>query len=74
MNANLEISREGRILRVTLNRPDKRNALRRAVSGRLSTRSMQAQDDARSGLFFWMRKAMSSVRAWIWTKPPRRCA
>lgn len=42
MNANLEISREARILRLTLNRPEKRNAL----SGDLCQEIVEAIDQA----------------------------
>jgi enoyl-CoA hydratase/carnithine racemase len=50
MNANLvEISREGAVLRVTLNRPDKRNALNAAMCATISDAVEGAQDDAEIG-------------------------
>ena len=49
MNSNLEISREARILRLTLNRPDKRNALTSDLCREIADAIDQAQDDATVG-------------------------
>jgi enoyl-CoA hydratase/carnithine racemase len=49
MNSNLEISREARILRLTLNRPDKRNALTSDLCREIADAIDQAQDDGTVG-------------------------
>ena len=49
MNPNLEISREARVLRLTLNRPDKRNALNSELCRDLVDAVEEAQDDPAIG-------------------------
>lgn len=49
MNAKLEISREGAVLRVTLNRPEKRNALTTAMCAAIADAVEGAQDDSEIG-------------------------
>jgi enoyl-CoA hydratase/carnithine racemase len=49
MTANLEISREARVLRITLNRPDKRNALTGAMGQGIVETVESAQQDASVG-------------------------
>jgi enoyl-CoA hydratase/carnithine racemase len=50
MNANLvEISREGAVLRLTLNRPEKRNALNAAMCGAIADAVEVAQEDNEIG-------------------------
>jgi len=49
MNPNLEISREARVLRLTLNRPDKRNALNSELCRDLVYAVEEAQDDPAIG-------------------------
>src|SRR5262245_38091196 len=49
MSANLEINREGRVLRVALNRPEKRNALNLAVCRALLETLKEAEGDAGTG-------------------------
>jgi enoyl-CoA hydratase/carnithine racemase len=49
MNANLEISREGAVLRVTLNRPDKRNALSADMCRGIVDAVEGAEDDGSVG-------------------------
>lgn len=49
MNGNLEVSREGRILRVTLNRPEKRNALSAALCEEIADAIEGAQEDTSVG-------------------------
>src|SRR5215217_5974898 len=49
MNANLEISREGGVLRVTLNRPDKRNALSAEMCRGIVDAVEGVQDDSSVG-------------------------
>ena len=49
MNTNLEISREGAVLRVTLNRPDKRNALSAEMCRGIVDAVEGAQDDSSVG-------------------------
>lgn len=51
MNANLEISREGAVLRVTLNRPDKRNALNAAMCQSIVETVENAETDTSVGAF-----------------------
>jgi enoyl-CoA hydratase/carnithine racemase len=49
MSANLEVSREGRIVRVTLNRPEKRNALNAGLCQEIVEAVDAALDDATIG-------------------------
>jgi enoyl-CoA hydratase/carnithine racemase len=49
MSANSEISREGRVLRLTLNRPEKRNALTGDVCQQIADEVDAAQDDSSVG-------------------------
>ncbi len=49
MSTNFEISLEGRVLRVTLNRPEKRNALTLAMCRELAETLERAQDDPAVG-------------------------
>jgi enoyl-CoA hydratase/carnithine racemase len=49
MMANLEISREQRVLRVTLNRPEKRNALTAEMCGGIADAIEGAQEDDSAG-------------------------
>jgi enoyl-CoA hydratase/carnithine racemase len=49
MNANLEINREAEVLRVTLNRPDKRNALSVAMCRGIVNAVERAQEDTSVG-------------------------
>ncbi len=49
MNPHLEINREDRVLRITLNRPEKRNALSLALCGDLADALESAERDAAVG-------------------------
>src|SRR6478736_6710596 len=49
MTASLEISREQRVLRVTLNRPEKRNALNSEICGGIADAVEAAQQDETVG-------------------------
>jgi methylglutaconyl-CoA hydratase len=49
MSTSLEISVEERVLRVTLNRPEKRNALTLAMCRELAETLERAEDDAAVG-------------------------
>lgn len=56
MSPFVEVERHGRVLEITLNRPDKRNALNQEMCEELVAECEQAEQDDRIGAIYWRGK------------------
>ena len=71
MSTNLETSVEERVLRVTLNRPEKRNALTLQMCRELAEALERAEDDPAVGAVLLAAQGEVFWPAWTSTKPWR---
>jgi len=72
MTESLQISREGRLLHLALNRPDRRNALNLDLCGALGEALEQSEGDPGVGAVLLSGMGNRFARAWICTKCCRR--
>jgi Enoyl-CoA hydratase/carnithine racemase len=68
----LRISRDGRVLRLELNRPEKRNALNGDLCRELAAAIEEGDRDTGSARFCYRAPVSPSARAWTWMKCSHR--
>ncbi len=71
MTEHVRVVAEDSVLRITLARPEKKNALTNAMYVALGSALERAESDAGIVPYCWTRTAMPSLQAMIWpTLPP----